>query len=67
MMIGSYVMCFIGFGSSNATSEDTYCSDCVVSTSGISIINSVARSNTGACAGLLPSFFLLFDAFFLCF
>ena len=57
--IGSYVWSKIGYGNSNAASGDTYCSDCAVTISHVSIVDSVTRSNTSGRD--LAALFILID------
>ncbi len=54
-MIGPYVRSFIGIGDANASCGDTICDNCVVFMFGISIINSLASSNT---IGNMPTTFM---------
>jgi hypothetical protein len=69
VIIGAYVWSEIGSGRSNATSGDTYCSDCGVLMSGISIINSDVKSITsgGVCSLLAFCSFHFLLLFFVCY
>jgi hypothetical protein len=55
--IGSYVKSKNGYGNSNGASGDTYCSDCTVTMSHVSIVDSVTRSNTSG--RVLAALFIL--------